>query len=65
MELAELHEEVQVKLVEFAWEATKLSPRQQGGSTDFWVGQVTDVFSKTLDGFVRGYEAAGKAKKES
>jgi len=62
MELAELHTDVQVKLIEFAWEAVKLCPRPQG-STDYFVGQISGAFTQALDGFVRGYESAGKAKK--
>ena len=57
-ELTDFQPEVQVKLVEFAWEAA----RKRGGVNATVRGLVSD-FSEALDGLVRGCESAGKEHK--
>ena len=61
MALEHVETEVQVKLVELAWEAAK-----KGASTantgSALVKQYTDLFGEALDGFVRSCESAGKER---
>ena len=62
MALQHLSVEVQVRLTEFAWEASKVVGR--GGDTgSMAVKKLVDNFTQALDGFVRACETAGKGEK--
>ena len=61
MALQNVSVEVQVKLVEFAWDASKqaVAGQPRAAAIDLFV----ENFTKALDGFVRACETAGKAEK--
>jgi len=62
MALQNLPLEVQVKLTEFAWEASQKVG--YGGDRDSAaVKKFVDNFTQALDGFVRACETAGKGEK--
>jgi len=60
MELRELSVEVQVKLAEFAWQASKEAVAGQPRAAA--ISLFVENFTEALDGFVRACEAAGKPK---
>jgi len=62
MALQHVSVEVQVKLVEFAWEASKKVG--YGGDTGSGaISKLVEYFTQSLDGFVRACETAGKEEK--
>ncbi len=58
MPMTNLAPEVQVKLVDHAWDAVKGS-RQPGGDAEVQIERLIKLFSQLVDGLAKGVEGAG------